>query len=282
MSNGARSASLGVPGVSLPRVMASEWVKLRSLRSSIVVLIASSVLVVGAGVLTAAAVAGSMADRSWDPGGDPFSPHDATAAVLYGVQFAQLLIGLLGVLVASSEYGTGMIRATLAAVPTRLPVLWAKLVVIAAVSFVTMLSASAAAFGIGRVFLNNAGVQLALSDGPSGSPAVLRAVFFGAPLYLCGVAILAITLGFLLRNTAAAIAMFYVVMFFLAPLLGLLLPGDLGHTLASFLPSAAGQAFMAVTPRSGLLTPWVGFAVFCGYLVVMTTAAAVVLKRRDA
>lgn len=282
MSRPTRSTSLQVPGVSLPRVMASEWIKLRSLRSSTAALIASIVIVTGAGIVTAAAIAGSMADGSWDPGGDPFAPHDATAAVLYGVQFAQLLIGVLGVLVASSEYGTGMIRSTLAAVPTRLPVLWAKVAVTAAVSFVVASAASAAAYWIGRTFLTDAGVQLALSDGPSGSPAVLRAVFFGAPLYLCGVAILAIALGFLMRNTAAAIATFFVVMFFLAPLLGLLLPGDLGHTVASYLPSAAGQAFMAVTPRSGMLAPWAGFAVFCGYIVLMTGIAAVVLKRRDA
>src|SRR5690606_38014888 len=94
MGTPAGSPSLRIPGVSLSRVMASEWIKLRSLQSSTVALIASIVIVVGAGIVTAAAVAGSMADGSWDPGGDPFSPHDATAAVLYGVQFAQLLIGV--------------------------------------------------------------------------------------------------------------------------------------------------------------------------------------------
>ncbi len=229
MTSTVPKTTLTVPGVSLARVIASESVKFRSLRSTIALLIGAVILIVGAGPAMVTLVAEPMAAADWNPGRDPFSPHDPAAAVLYGVLFAQLPIGVLGVLIASSEYGTGMIRATLAAVPTRLPVLWAKVTVTGLVSFVLMLAATIAAYLIGQGIFASAGVELDLSD-----PDVLRALV-GAPLYLAGVGVLAVTLGFLLRNTAVAISTFFIFMFFLSPLLGLLLPGDIGYTVASYL-----------------------------------------------
>ena len=71
-------------------------------------------------------------------------------------------------------------------------------------------------------------------------------------------------------------------MFFLSPVLGRLLPGEIGYTVSSYLPSVAGQSFIAATPRAGLLSPWIGLGVFVGYLAVMVSAAAFVLRRRDA
>lgn len=286
MKSAHRSTSLPVPGVSLSRVIGSEWIKLRSLRSTVAILLGVVVVIVGAGSAMTLLIAEPMAAGTWDPGGDPFSPHDPTAAMLYGVQFAQLLIGVLGVTIASSEYGTGMIHATLTAVPTRLPVLWAKISVVGLVTFALTLVAVMVTFWIAGMILSGAGIELSFAGGGGGGQpgnlGLVRAILVGAPLYLAGVGILAITLGFLLRNTAAAVAVFFVVMFFLSPLLGLLLPGGIGRAFASYLPSAAGAAFMAATPRAGMLPPWTGFGVFLGYLAIMVAAAAVVLKIRDA
>lgn len=164
MTSTVPKTTLTVPGVSLARVIASESVKFRSLRSTIALLIGAVILIVGAGPAMVTLVAEPMAAADWNPGRDPFSPHDPAAAVLYGVLFAQLPIGVLGVLIASSEYGTGMIRATLAAVPTRLPVLWAKVTVTGLVSFVLMLAATIAAYLIGQGIFASAGVELDLSD----------------------------------------------------------------------------------------------------------------------
>lgn len=200
MNSTVPKAALDVPGVSRVHVIASESIKLRSLRSTTALLVGAVILIVVAGAAMAMLVAEPMAAGDWDPGRDPFSPHDPASAVLYGVLFAQLLIGVLGVLIASSEYGTGMIRATLAAVPTRLPVLWAKVAVTVVVSFALMLAATIAAYLIGQGIFASAGIELDPSD-----PDLLRALI-GAPLYLAGAGVLAVTLGFLVRNTAVAIS----------------------------------------------------------------------------
>lgn len=267
--------------VSLGRVIRSEWIKLWSLRSTVVLLLSGVVVVTGPGVITAAAIAESMAIGTWDPGGDPFSPHGPIAGTLYGVQFAQLLVGLLGVLLVSSEYSSGMIKATVGAVPSRLPVLWSKVVVFGAVAFGSMLVATMAAFLIGRMSFADAGIDLALLSGTADSPAAFRSVVLAAPLYLCGVGIIAIALATIVRNTAASVAILYVSMFLLAPILGLLVPDSIGDSLLKYLPSAAGQAFMSVDQRPELLGAWPGFLVFCGYIAVLVGIAAVVLRRRD-
>ena len=123
--------------VSQVRVIRSEWTKLRSLRSTVYSLLAAFVIVVALGILISAARAGHLDSESLS---DRLS-FDATATSLSGVFLAQLAIGVLGVLLMTGEYATGMNRATFAAVPRRLPVLWAKAIVFAVVAFVLMLIA---------------------------------------------------------------------------------------------------------------------------------------------
>jgi ABC-2 type transport system permease protein len=252
------------------RVIRSEWIKFWSLRSSGITLAAAAVLFVGIGLL-AAQISGTGGDPGGPPGDASTNPIDIS---LTGVNFAQLVLGTLGVLLMSGEYGTGMIRSTLAAVPRRLPVLWAKIAVFAAVVFPVMLLAAFAAFLGGQAVIGDGGASL--SD-----PGALRAVI-GSAAYVTGAGLLGLGLGALLRSTAAAISTFFGAMFLLDGVVQLLLPESWRDTLGPYLPSQAGSAIGAVAERSGSLSPWAGLAVFLGYLVVLTGAAAYRLRRQDA
>ena len=253
------------------RVMRSEWTKLRSLRSTIWSLLAAVGFVLGLGVLVP-----SVTVAHWPPR-DPREMlfFDPTSRSLAGIFLAQLAVGALGVLLMSGEYATGMIRTTLAAVPTRLPVLWGKLVVFAGVTFALMLPTVFGSFLIGQKILSSKGIQTSLAH-----PGVTRAVF-GAALYVTVVGALGMGLGALLRNTAAAVSTLFGLLFVL-PIIIHLLPSSVVLSVDKYLPSSAGQAIASVTASPLSLSPGVGFALFCLYVTVTLTAAALTLRRRDA
>ena len=257
--------------VTPPRVVHSEWIKLRSLRSTRITLLASFVLMAGLGVVTAAVTASQWSRL---PAASRAS-FDAVSTVLTGYQFAQLAVGVLGVVVISNEYSSGMIRATLAAVPRRLPVLWAKAGVFAIVTLVAMTAASLIAFAGGMALLSAHHLQVSLA-----APGVARAVL-GAGLYLAAVGLLGVGLGALLRKTAGAIAAVVGLLLFL-PLLSSLLGSWFKAHVSPYLPSNAGAALLHVHQQAGSLSPWAGFAVMCGWAVAALAGAALVLKRRDA
>jgi ABC-2 type transport system permease protein len=250
------------------RVVLSEWTKLRSLRSTVYTLLVAVVLMVGLGALFAAIAASQ-------PGG--YNPgENATSTSLTGTFFAQLAIGVLGVLLISGEYGTGMIRASLTVVPGRLPVLWAKLAVSAAAVFVTTLLAALTSFLIGQALLSGHHPTASLTD-----PGTLRSVV-GAALYLTVAGMTGLALGALLRNTAAAISTF-VGAFFVIPPLTLLLPEAFTSHVVQYLPSNAGAMVVGGTYGvSNPLAPWTGFAVMCGFALVLICGAAWRLRRVDA
>jgi ABC-2 type transport system permease protein len=250
--------------VTQTRVMTSEWIKLRSLRSTVITLIATFAIVVGPGVLFCIFQPASA------PVGDP------TGLSLRGFYLAQLTIGVLGVLLVTGEYSTGMIRATMCSVPRRLPVLWAKLSAFALVAFA--ISAAAA-------FIGFLGGQAALSAhhlaGASLSdPAVLRAVF-GAGLYLTAVGLMGMALGFVIRNAAGAMSVLLGLLIIL-PVVAQALPLSWFPHVYPYLPSQAGQAIMQVH-RAGLsLAPWTGLCLFAAYTTVLIALGALLLRRRDA
>ena len=254
------------------RVIVSEWIKIRSLRSTVYTLLATVVVVVGFGVVAALTSTGAIRARD---GGEDFGT-DPVAISLTGVMLAQLLIGVLGVLVITAEYSTGVIRSTFAAVPKRLPVLWAKAGVLAVVTGVPMLVAVFTAFFTGQAILSGDGTGAALTD-----PGVLRAVL-GSVGFLAGVALLGLAIGAIVRNTAGAIAALVAILLLLPGLLGLVLPSGWGDTVVSYLPSNAAAAFTTVNPGGDLPSSGAGLAVFAGYLVVLFAAAAALLVRRDA
>jgi ABC-2 type transport system permease protein len=258
--------------VTQARVLRSEWTKFRSLRSTVWTLLSAAGLMVGLGALFSAVVASqydtfNAADRAG---------LDAVSVSLSGVSFAQLAIGVLGVLMISGEYSTGMIRASLTAVPRRLPVLWGKVAVFAGVVLTISLITSFVAFFLGQALLDGQSIGVSISD-----PGALRSVI-GAALYMTVAGIIAITLGALLRNTAGAISTFVGAFFVLPPLAGLL-PSSVSDNLTPYLPSNAGAALYGGEMNSAhALSPWTGFALLCTYAVVLIGAAAWRLRRADA
>jgi ABC-type transport system involved in multi-copper enzyme maturation permease subunit len=257
------AADTAPPGlrVTPSRVVLSEWTKFRSLRSTVYTLLMAVVFMIGLGALITAITANQ-------PGG--LGPGES------GIFFAQLAIGVLGVLLITGEYSTGMIRSSLTVVPRRLPMLWGKLTVFAGVVLLTMLVASFTAFFAGQAVLGGQHPGASLSD-----PGALRAVV-GAALYVTVAGITALAMGALLRNTAAAITTF-VAVFFVFPTLTLLLPASVTDHFVQYLPSNLGGVLTGST--SGLahpLAPWTGFGVLCGYAIVLVGFAAWRLRRVDA
>jgi ABC-2 type transport system permease protein len=252
------------------RVIRSEWVKLRALRSTWWCALIAVVLIIGLG----AAIAGSGAPYKISAGN---SAAGGVTFSLVGILFAQLVLGMLGVLAFSGEYATGMIRATLAVVPSRLPVLWAKLIVLAGLMLpLTLLAAVAEFFVAMALESSRGGSAISLTD-----PGVLREVA-GAALYLTVIAVTGLTLGALLRRTAAGLSVF-AAMFLVIPLVTAYLPASI-KGFAPYLPSNAGGDIWGAGKLFGghQLAPWTGFAVLCGYAVVLTGLAAWRLRRRDA
>jgi ABC-2 type transport system permease protein len=269
----ATPAAQGRPlQVTQGRVLRSEFTKFRSLRSTIWTLLVAVVLMVGIGALFAAVNASqfhtfSVASRaSFDPIGISLS----------GTSFAVIAFGVLGVLLMSGEYGTGMIRSSLTVVPRRLPVLWGKLAVLAGVIFPVSLIASLVSFLLGQALLNSHHLGVSLT-----APGALRSVI-GAALYLTVAGLIGVTLGALLRSTAAGISAF-VGAFFVIPPLADLLPSSISDHLAQYLPSNLGEVlYGGAQGVHHALSPWTGFALLCGYAVVLIAAAAWRLKRIDA
>lgn len=257
--------------VTQARVLRSEWTKLRSVRSTRWSLLVAVLFTIGIAAIATAVVVSrwptmALHDRA------EFQPLEVNLA---GVQLAQLAIGVLGVLIITGEYSTGMIRASMAAVPRRLPVLWGKVGVYGATTLVLMVPATFVTFLIGEAILaGGSGVpHVGLGD-----PGVLRAVI-GAGLYLTVVALFGLGLGAIVRNTAGGIATFAAIMFVLPPLMNVL-PASWNTAASPYLPLAAGQSIMATTPGNHL-APWAGFGLLCGYTAVTLAIAAVLLRRRD-
>ncbi len=252
------------------RVIRSEWTKLYSLRSTRYSLLAAVLLTVALGVL----ISWGRASH-WDQEGPAERlSFDPTLTSLSGIFLAQLAVGVLGVLIVSGEYSTGMIRATMAAVPTRLPVLWAKAAVFATVTLVLTTVTSFAAFTGGQAMLSSKHISTTLSH-----PGVPTAVI-GAGLYLTVVGVLGVALGALLRSTAGGISTLFAILLIL-PIIVRFLPSNWREHIDKYLPSSAGQTIIQVVHDSSTLSPWTGFALFCGYALAALAGAAVLLQRRD-
>jgi ABC-2 type transport system permease protein len=250
--------------VTQARVVHSEWIKLRSLRSTVIALAAGVAMVVGVGVLAAVLHPANV------PVGDP------TAMSMFGVFGAQLATGVLGVLLVTGEYSTGLIKATMASVPRRLPVLWAKAGVFTLVALVTCTAAAFVAFlGTQAALSANHLTGASLSD-----PSVLRAVF-GAGLYLTAAGLLGMALGFIIRNAAGAVSVLFGLLI-IPPMLAQALPASWFPHVYPYLPSEAGMAIMHVHSGGLTMAPWTGYGLFLGYAAVLAALAAALLRRRDA
>jgi ABC-2 type transport system permease protein len=270
---GARPVRPAPPGALTPGgwLVRAEWTKLRSVRSTVISLLAFVVVCVG---LAAGIAAGTMA--RWDrlPAAEHLSFEPASRS-LAGLFLGQLVIGVLGSLVMSAEYSTGTIRASISASPQRVTLLAVKSLVFAAVAFVVSLLTCLVAFWVAQSIYAGHHVQTTL-----GAPGVLRVVIGGA-LYLTVVGLLGIGLAAVLRHTAGAISTLFGLLLVL-PILVRFLPSDWQANISPYLPSSAGSNIFTLRPDPGSLAPWTGFALFCGYALVVWAIGAYVLHRKDA
>ncbi|SEP04414.1 ABC transporter permease [Trujillonella endophytica] len=261
-------AAAGASRPGFGNVLRAEWIKFWSVRSTAWSVATLFVLGAGLTVLVCATsaewLAGDEADES------------PASFVTWGLMLAQVTAVVLGTLVATSEYGTGMIRATLAAVPRRGPVLAAKAAVLTSTLLVAGTVTAFAGYLGGNAFLSAEGIGLSLDD-----DGVLRALV-GSGLYLAGLGLLSMAVGLLVRHTAAALATVLGIVFVVGNM-AFLLPGGWGEWVAKVLPGNAGSA--VATPVSfnpELLDPWPGFAVFAVEVAVLLAVATVAFRRRDA
>jgi ABC-type transport system involved in multi-copper enzyme maturation permease subunit len=241
--------------------IAAEWTKLRSVRSTWWTLLATALLTVG----VAAMVAEFTVARP------PHNPPDPVALSLTGVQLAQLAVGVLGVLLITGEYATGTIRATLTAVPRRLPILWGKAAVAGLAVFVVGLPLAMASFLVGQKVLGGSGL--------AATPGALRAIV-GSALYLTLIGLLGLALGTLLRSTAGAIAALFGVLFGL-PLLAGFLPEHTAEHVMKYLPGPAGTVVTNAYPDPASVGPWSGLALLAGYVALALVLAAWRLRATD-
>jgi ABC-type transport system involved in multi-copper enzyme maturation permease subunit len=237
-------------------------------------LAATFVLTIGIGILATAVVAARWRQLSFVEQ----LTFDPTQQSLTGLLFAQLSLGVLGVLVVSAEYGTGTIRTTLAAVPDRPRVLLAKVIVFGLVALVVSEALSFAAFFIGQAILHGSTPTASI-----GSPGSLRAVA-GGGIYLTVLGLLALGLAAIVRHTAGAIS-FFVGVLLILPLIVQALPTSNINAVGKFLPANIGAVITATRPTLGghtKLAPWTGIGVLCAYAVVALLVGGWLMVRRDA
>jgi len=251
------------------RVMRAEWTKLRTQPSAYWALLAEVILIVGFGV------GYSLLRVARPPHGTAIASFDPAAVSLSGVQLAQIAVGVLGVLLVTSEYATGLVRTTFAAVPRRLPVLWGKAVLLAAAIIAISLPAAFTAFAVGQSILSRKHLSMPLSQ-----PGVARAII-GCALFLALVGLLGLGLGAVIRNAAGGIAALFALLYGL-PLAAALLPSSMATDVTKYLPANAGQAVTTVKPDPTMLQPWTGFGVLCVYVAVLLAVSAVRMRRGDA
>ncbi|WP_147918178.1 ABC transporter permease [Ruania zhangjianzhongii] len=270
-----RADPLAGAHVTFGRVLGSEWIKFTSLRSTVWTIAVTLVVMVGFALLMAWGM--SFANEAPAGAEAPPMPDGAMlglAAVTTSYGLAQIVMAVWGVLVISGEYSTGQIRSTLTAVPTRLPVLAAKGLLMALASFIV------GALGVALSVLATAPIlssnDMALDLGDSATQQVL----IGVPLYLTGITLLALGIGALVRHSAGGIAVVLGLIIVL-PILTTI-PLDFIDTIAPYFPSAAGERIVMGEMTGAVLTPWQGYGVFMIYVVAALAAAGVLLRRRDA
>lgn len=266
------------PGPSFVRVLNSEFIKFRTLLSTLILLASTAVVMVGFGALSAwgtgqfadaAASDPSAAEAMAAQGGDL-----AVTVPTSGIAFAQLILGSLGVLLMSSEFTTGMARSTFAAVPKRIPAFLAKLVVVMVSAFVLTAVSTYIAGLVSVPILDNYGLKLDLGSAQSVKLLLVNSV------YVAAVAAIGLAMGTLVRNSAGGI-MSLVGLFFVAPIAFQLIPGEFFEEARKYLPGNTINALTAVEHVPDTLEVWQAALVLGAWVVVPLVLAMVLLKKRD-
>lgn len=259
-----------LPGVFLAACR-SEWTKLRTVRSTMWALVFTVISIIGLGVLLSAIVVGHWDHRTLSE----ITGFDPLLYSFAGLNVAQLSVGVLGVLVMTSEYATGVIRLTFGATPQRRLLLGAKVLTFSLVVAVVSLISCVAVFFICQAMLASKHAGVSITD-----PGVLRAVLGGAAkMVLIGV--IAVGVGAIVRHTAGAVAVLFAVLLII-PGLVQLLPQPWNNNITLYLPSSAGAAMSAVVRFPNLLAPGAGFLVLLAYAAATIGVAMALLVQRDA
>jgi len=284
-------STAGTTGVTFGGVLRSEWIKLWSLMSTRILLLLTLLSIVGVGALAVlirftfldemsrqAREAGQtltpeMMAESF-PQGSGFDLYNLPNA---GLQIGILVLGSLAVLFIASEYATGMIRSTMNAVPRRTPAFLAKAIILAVISYAITTIAAVATFLIAMPVFQGIGFDLDWS-----TEGVLYSVFTGG-LYVAGVALIGLSLGTLLRNSAGGITVLVGVFFvlFIAADFLTLIPGEFWKYVPQYIPSNAGGRFLSIGHTDGVIDPWQGGLIFLGYVLLFLIPAVLLLKKRD-
>jgi ABC-2 type transport system permease protein len=251
----------------------AEWTKLRTLPSTGWLLLGAIVVTIGASAIVAAVWHVNAGSRP-----------DPTKVSLAGVQAGQAIIAVLAILTTAEEYGTGMIRVTLIAIPRRLTLLAAKSVNIGGLTLVTSLIAIAGCLFAGRLQLPHAGIDPAHGYLlPSLGHASSTRAAAGSAIYLTLIALVSLGVATILRDTAAS-AGAILTMLYLPPVAAQLLqnPNWQRH-IDQIAPTTAGLAIQATTHlHSQPISPWAGLGVLAAWAATSLVIAGILLKRRDA
>jgi ABC-2 type transport system permease protein len=269
----SRETSLGFGGV-----IRSEWIKLRSLRSTVWSYLFVILLTLGMALMMTLTLANGVG------GGVDIGTATGAAetelfvqASVFGVYLAQLVVAVLGVLVVTGEYSTGMIRSTLAAVPSRLPALAAKAGVLFVATFIVGLVSTVGAFFVSTAVYSGYGLSASLAD-----PDVFLPLL-GAALYLALLAVFALGVGTMVRSSAGGIGIVLALILVVPTVLGMV-PADWAQSMVPYLLSDAGMSMFAPATLTGTesLTVWQSLLVVLGWVAASATGAAVLLRKRDA
>lgn len=248
-------------------VARGEWTKFWSVRSTKFTLLAAGVVTVVFGMIFSAVA------ESGEAAGPATLLTDPLDLALAGMALGEMIVGVLGVLIVAGEYSTGLIRTTFAAVGRRTKVLWAKSAVLA-----TSVFAMAAVTVTAAVVLGQA---VYAGDLPTVPVADALDVILGAVVYLTGIGLIGLALGFLLRSTAAGIAVL-VGGVFIGPNLLNLLPESITDVFMKYLPSEAGSAMMTQVTDPELLSRGTGYVVFIAWVIGLLGLAGYLVRKRDA
>jgi ABC-2 type transport system permease protein len=262
--------SLANPGrrrAGFGAALRSELTKIRTVRSTYWTLAFMVVITVLIGLLACATTGPDAVGPGYDP----------TYLSLEGFIFGQLIIVVLGALTITSEYSSGMIRASLTAQPRRTTVFAAKAAAVALVALAAGLIASFSSFLLGQAVLDNRDMGTSL-----GHPHVLRAVI-GAGLFLAVAGLMALGLGAVFRYAAGAVTAAIMVLFMSLPM-ETFLPDTWQTAVDKWIPINAGSQIWStvVVPSAHQFSPWTGFAVFAVYAGVALAFGLVLFLIRDA
>jgi ABC-2 type transport system permease protein len=291
----------------LAGALRSEFTKLRSVRSTYWTIAALFIVSVGIAAIAGAAITANLHNNPGNKAG-----LDSTQSVLGGFfELGQLVVAVLGALVITSEYSTGMIRTSLTAMPRRGTVYAAKLIVFTAVTLVITVVTSFVAFFVGQSLLSGSGVSAslfhsvtipanAIPSGPGGpgngpppvtfsgtdliSPGTVLTAIIGSALFVTSVALIAYGLGAIIRHTAGAITSAIGLMFVI-PIIVQLLPNTWRWDIMRFFPDAAGRVLSVTIPGSSnphLWSAWPQFGVTLIYAAVLVAVGGYLFRKRDA